>query len=304
MNKLVLTVAASLFVVNAQAATTAASATSASMVKPTETTTVSAPVTAVAPAKKKITVNYTSETMAPAAAADRGEWDGAVWAIQHVGVKYALNDDQAVQFRQYFHYNGNDGRTADKTDEWGMGQSMFRFVDNKQFTIGALTFSGDTRFYIPGAEFERKAGQYLFRHDLGTEQKFGKATVSYSLSTRAYAYTENNDGQRSLRVMPAIGLEYAVNKVVTPFITVYTDHGWYNSGTGITPIGPTAGRASNRPDNRDEFNTDIGAKVAVTKNIGFDAYVTTTEDLRKGDSDYNPFDSDMNTYEIDLTISL
>ncbi len=114
MNKLVLTAAALFLAVNAQAATESSAAT-ALVVAPTEGSTISAPAAEVAPAPKKITVNYTSETTAGSSAANKGNWDGALASVQHVGLKYDLGDDKAFQFRQYFYYNGTDGRVNAKT---------------------------------------------------------------------------------------------------------------------------------------------------------------------------------------------
>lgn len=264
----------------------------------TETTaaTVTAPITAVAPAKKKWTASYVAENSAGMAAANKGNWDGAVESAQHIGLAYDLGNDRKVQYRQYFFYNTTNPKT---TNEWALGEHMFRYTDGKVAKIADLDLATDVRFYFPQTSLLREVGQYQLRADNAVEQKFGKTTVAYGLGGRLYGYTNNDDGQVAARLTPSIGFEYASAKWLTPHASAATDHKWFNTGKGKN----AEGEIKNPANNSDKFITDMGAKFSLNDNISVDLYVETTKDLRKS-ADYYLFDDKASTYMLDFSASL
>lgn len=278
----------------------AAAAPTNAVVAPTANSTISTSAAAVDAKPKKVTASFVAENSVGAAAANRGNWDGEADSVQHLGLAYKLNEDQSVQFRQYFYYNATD---AVKTDEYAMGEHMLRFTDAKALEVGAATVATDYRLYLPGSEYVKEVGQYQVRMDSGIEQAFGKATVSYGVSVRGYSYTGNSDGQISLRVVPAVGVEYPVNKVFTPHASINTDNRWYRNGRGVATLGPAAGTIGNPGANKDVLNTDIGTKIAINENINLDLYLETETDLHNGGK-YELFNEDTNSYLLDLSVSM
>ncbi|OFZ13597.1 MAG: hypothetical protein A2Z20_09685 [Bdellovibrionales bacterium RBG_16_40_8] len=264
---------------------------------------VSAPISTVAPKAKTLTVSYVAENWLDATEADTQNY-APLSSQQHIGLAYDLGNSRKVQYRQYFLYNMTSANTQ---DELSLGDHLFLYTDSKIARIADLDMAFQARISIPGTEYGRKIGQYELRLSENITQKItGKFTMSYGLSTRIYGYSSNDDGQVALRFLPVVGASYAVNKVVTPFVNLYTDSRWNNRGVGIAVYGPRAGETRSRESKvsqANSFNSDIGSSIKFSKNIGLDAYMTTSKDLGSAAS-YNPFSAENNTYEIDLAVSL
>jgi isopentenyldiphosphate isomerase len=296
MNKIIVSLLATTFATYTYAATTTATS-----VAPTSGATISAPVTAVAPAAKKVTLSYIAENSVDMAPANRGETGDNLESQQHVGIKYDLGNNRTIQFRQYFHYNMTD---ATKTDEWAMGDHVFQFVQAKAATVGAAEVSAIARLYLPGTEYTREVGKYELRlTPMATQQITGKLKTEYVLGTRFYAYSGDESGQRGLRVLPAVELQYQANKVFSPFVAAFTDNSWYHTGSGIALYGSRAGTLGNAPDNTNIFYTDIGTEIALAEKVALKVYVETGANLRSN-KNYDPREEDNNAYNLELSASL
>lgn len=280
----------------------AAPASSTTIATPTSTdATISASVSAVIPAKKKIAMSYLAENSVSARAANTSNWDGAVESQQHVGLAYDLGDDKKIQYRQYFYYNMTD---ATQKNEMSLGDHVIQYTDATAAKIGDADMLFYARMYAPGSENNREVGKYELRLLNAVTQKItGKFSLEYALATRLYAYADDSSGQRGLRVFPAISAEYKVNDTFTPYVGAFTDHSWYNSGSGLVLFGGAPGAKANPAANADAFYTDIGTKVSVVDGINLNIYVETGKNLRKA-GNYDLFNEDSNSYNLEFSASL
>ncbi len=298
MKKMLLGFAATVLAANVNAAATATT----SAVAPVDTaSTISAPVAAVVPAKKKVTMSYVAENSVGAREANTRNWSGAVESQQHVGLAYDLGDDKKVQYRQYFYYNMTDSTQKDETV---LGDHVVQYSDATAAKIGEADMLFAARMYAPGTSNNKEVGKYELRLLQSAKQQVtGKLSLEYALNTRLYAYTNNDDGQRSLRILPAVSVEYSLNDTFTPYVGAFTDHSWFKNGSGLVLFGGAPGAMSNPSSNVDRLYTDIGTQISVVKGIDLNIYVETMKDLRSS-AGYNPFDEANNSYNLEFSASL
>lgn len=268
-------------------------------VAPSMGTSLSTTTKAVFGKKSKYSASYVAESEVDAQAANHNNYDG-FYSNQHLGLGYDLGDAKKIQYRQYFHYNMTD-RT--RTDEWGLGDHVFQYTDASAVKIADADMVFNARLYMPGAEWTRTVGKYELRLSESVTQKLSsKANLDYSLETRFYAFSGNNDGQLGFRMLPAVEINYKANKYLTPYAMAYTAHSWAHSGSGPT-LYMKSGEVTNPQNYSEKFLTDLGAVVAVNKNVSLNLYVETAKNL-KSNENYEPFHQDFSTYDLVLSVSM
>jgi hypothetical protein len=299
MNRILVGVAVTVAAAYAVAATPTTATTAAA-----PAATVSAPVEAVAPTAKKVTLSYVAESAIGAQAANKGNWEGNAASTQHLGVAYDLGNAKKVQFRQYFLYNSTDPKA---TDEWSIGEHVFQYTDAKSFNVAGTDVLSYARVYLPGSEYIKEVGQYQVRLVNGVSQKLGKATVDYGLQNRFYTYTGSDDGQLRYRLIPSVEASYKVNSTLTPFAGAYMDIRRNNSGSGVLTLAPSSAVGTKvNPDNDDRrAGIQFGSGISINKNIALKAYFETEVKSHKASVEGNRlFGQDTQTYYLDLVTSL
>lgn len=274
-----------------------------SMVMPTSGASLSTTIKAASGAKSKITPSYVAENYVGARAVNIGNYDDFT-SQQHVGLAYDLGNDRKVQYRQYFHYNMTDRKV---TDEWAIGDHVFQYTDATALKIADADMLFYARVYMPGAEWTREVGKYELRLFEGVTQELGaKTTIDYGLNTRFYSYSGDNDGQKGLRVLPAIQVAYQVNNSFSPYIGMYTDHNWSHTGSGPALYLGNAGVSRNPANYAEALYTDIGANVAVNKNVKLNIYLENEKPTssNRDNVKYDLFEDANNYYGLDLSVSM
>lgn len=155
------------------------------------------------------------------------------------------------------------------------------------------------RFSIPVHEYSREIGRHELRYNGGMDlYTAGKFTTSLLLEGRAYAYTENPDGQLKYRTRDGFGFEYSVTDRFQPFVNTMVDVRWVNEGRGISLVNVDR-VASRDPDNLQHRTwMDVGASIkAVPKVLDIYAYLTQA---RMFDSNTALLDEQDTSYNIEF----
>lgn len=268
-------------------------------VAPSMGTNLSTTVQAVSTEKSKYSASYVAENGVGVSDANRNKYE-EIYSIQHIGLGYALGNDKKIQYRQYFHYNMTDRA---RTDEWGLGDHVFQYTDATALKIADADMLFYARLYMPGAEWTREVGQYELRlFESVTQSVSSKTSLEYSLGTRLYAHSGNNDGQTGLRLLPAVELSYKANKYIKPYASVFMSHTWNHSGSGPAMYW-NAGEVSNPENYVETLYTDVGTGVTINKNVDLTVNILTKKNT-KSNVDYKPFHQDFSYYELALSVSM
>jgi hypothetical protein len=166
------------------------------------------------------------------------------------------------------------------------------FYRNKNF------YSSTLRLSFPVLEHSKETGRYELRYNAGTDlYSAGKFNAALILEARAYAYSENGDGQRSGRTRNGVGMAYALNDIVSPFFNALYDVRWNNSGTGIksSNVAKTSDPASLERKHYFELGADV---TLIPKVLSLMAYVAQERDF---DAATELFEQNETEYNLELT---
>ncbi|MEK6555405.1 MAG: hypothetical protein AABZ31_09205, partial [Bdellovibrionota bacterium] len=185
--------------------------------------------------------------------ANYGEVEDNYAADAFVQVRRDIGNGQKLALRVNAMRNQTD-RT--QTDEW----DLF----DPQFLYSFPVFASTLRLSLPVSDWSQDIGRYELRYNGGHDMfQSGKFTVSSLVEARAYAYTEEEDGQRAWRGRLGASAIYEINKYVSPYVAaLYQADGNYH-GTGLT----LDGRMSDKKERVDSTLLDLGAEINIIPKV-------------------------------------
>jgi hypothetical protein len=247
---------------------------------------------------RKVTMSYTAENAGSAADMNYNK-AGALTSIQTVGVGYKLSDTRTIRYRQPMLYNMTDG---DVTNEWTLGDHRFTAKESKLFKINDTDVSGSVDLILPRTQFALETGKIEMRYDMSAATSFEGLAVSFDTSSRAYGYTKNEDAQRIVRQISALGVSYDKKPIFAPMVNFTHDIGLFNGGEGRR-LGSS--EKSNVRNEAETLTVDVGFGSELAKGVSMSLYTSNEVGLRgKSAEDLKMFQEDTTSYALDLSVSL
>lgn len=273
-------------------------AESSTTVGSANTGTIAAPASLIEPIKKakKWTGTAYYGIYNDVSAVNRGDQDAGnggqgAMADAFVQVRRDIGNGQKLALRINAMYNQMDDS---KQSEWEMYDTQFLY----SFPIFASTL----RLSIPTSKWGKEIGRHELRYNGGNDMlQAGKFTLSSIVEARAYAYTKEEDGQRSVRGRLGASGAYEVNKYFTPYLAGIYEVNKYYHGTGMNIVGnPT----KDRQEKVDITYLDLGAEFnVIPKLLHINAYIEQAR-ARSNSADQELFNEDQTAYNVEFTLSM
>ena len=260
----------------------------------------SAKIETVKEVDKKWSVTLLQETYVMANAAHRRNFTGEVAADSYIGLGYALSDTKSVQFRQNFMMNQTD---ASKDSEYVIYDPALIYKDKEAFKVNNTPIVNEYRLYLPVSDYSKDVGKVEGRYTAAFDQVLSKdVTLTYSNNLRGYYYSENNDGQRSIRNFTDVTATLNNDSIFEPYFTVGYQVRWYHTGAGLNNNG-TEYVVSNPGNNYDKPYWILGTNIDAGP-IGITVYAEQDHNLRKAGNDFKFANEDEMFYSMVLSASL
>jgi hypothetical protein len=260
--------------------------------------TTTASINDVGAKKKKITVGFMSENALVAGQSNYNTFG----STNNVNASYDLGKERSIQVRQYFLYNMTN---QDYPYEWTVGDTALQYSDAGH-KIGSADGLFMARLYAPVNYYSQQVGKYELRLYEFVTQAAGKyVNLTYFLGPRFYAYTQNDASQTGFQVLPGITATYASETAfATPFVTVYMQDQWYNTGSGVQLLyNGVAGTYKTNAVNQDYLNVDLGTNLKISKNTSATLFYEYTNNVRQL-NDSQPIDNPNSSWNLWFSSSM
>ncbi len=219
-----------------------------------------------------------------------GDADSGEAADAFVQLRRDIGNGQKLALRVSGMYNQTDGT---REDEWALYDPQFIY----SFPI----FQSSFRLSMPVSEWSQDIGRIELRYNGGHDMfQSGKFTVSSLVESRAYAYTKEEDGQRSFRNRLGASATYEVNPYFSPYFAAIYEVNNYYHGVGQN----IEGNMRDRQEKLDVTYLDLGAEInVIPKVLNINAYIEQAR-ARSSGADQEIFNEDQTAYNVEFMLSM
>jgi hypothetical protein len=223
----------------------------------------------------------------------KGEFRGnnsGIAADAYVQVRRDIGNGQKLALRVSGMQNQTDFR---RNDEWSLW--------DPQILYSFPVFASTLRLSFPVSEWSQDIGRWELRYNGGNDiLQAGKFTLSSLVEARAYAYTVEEDGQRSYRARAGGSANYEISQYFEPYFSaLYEWNGFYHGlGQNIE------GEMVDRQELLEITHLYLGAVInPIPKFLSINAYIEDARARSRG-VDKNLFDEEHSIYNLEFSISM
>lgn len=171
-------------------------------------------------------------------------------------------------------------------------------------------YGSSLRLSFPVMETSRESGRHELRYNGGVDVvDTGRFTVGLGQEIRAYAYTQDQSGQRMARGRVYASPSYKFNDRIATLTNVIYDVRWHHQGEGYQFLDPSANvddvSTKSNPRNLDRrANLDLGLSInAIPGVLLIEPYVSQIQRVDSGTA-WTFLNPDTTGYNVEFTIKM